>query len=182
MKALGESKERKKMKWYIWLMLMLVAVGGFAQEVAKKDNPHAVYKAQMKAITSKSELNATLAAETNRYRRAIIQDRIYRITPKAEREAYLDSLGENDALRGRWKVLLYIQTLPRGAKCNQYLKQWFSRPMKACQMAIKFDSSVATVEECREFYRLVLKNVELNEQTKGRLGEIKGELLKLEDL
>jgi hypothetical protein len=39
-----------------------------------------------------------------------------------------------------------------------------------------------TKDEAVEFYELVLKNVALTEETKDRLGEIKGELLKLKDL
>lgn len=39
-----------------------------------------------------------------------------------------------------------------------------------------------TREEAVEFYELVLKNVPLTEETKEKLGKIKGELLKLKDL
>lgn len=79
------------------------------------------------------------------------------------------------------KLFAIRDSNPNSAERNSAIREYLAAG-GSDNWVFRFDPRVATVKECVEVYELILKNVALTEATKDRLGQVKGELLKLKEI
>ncbi len=118
---------------------------------------------------------ATTQAETNSCYFVAVSS-----MPKENRLAFIESVSSN--LSENVYLRLKVGSIPRGELCNELLVRLHGFNWMLPLYWQKFDTTVATKEQCIAFYELVLKNVELNEHSSAALSKVKGELLKLKGL
>lgn len=76
-------------------------------------------------------------------------------------------------------TLEQIASADKGAECNAMLIEYYSEARTTSAHVQKFDPAPATWDECISYYKLILKNVERNENTEADLVFIKNQLMKL---
>jgi hypothetical protein len=93
--------------------------------------------------------------------------------------AFVESLGASERIKLRAKFRQACASKDSKGS-SLYAKAYFET--YGGQLWRMVQAKHLTTQEAVQFYELVLKNVALTEETKDRLGAIKGELLKLKDL
>jgi hypothetical protein len=158
-----------------WMIGLLVAFAGFCA-FAQGDIKDRISAARVSGDTQAVLALVNEAGSVPHLQAIYLNAMLTR--PKSERITFAKT-----TVPERYRARCLAVELPRGREANAALTELYkSRPHLEISFANKFNAAVATREECIEFYEAVLKNVELNESTKGFLGQIKGNLLKLKDI
>jgi len=111
--------------------------------------------------------------------------RIYRaafdLTPRGERAAFVSAIPTN-ALTEFVTLFFQVTLCPKGSNVNAQIMAYHSRiDITNVGLWRSFKPSQATKEECIAFYEMILKNVQVNDDTAEELSKVKSELLKLRD-